>query len=134
KLLLPCLGSILLLFAACKKDHDCPSSPSGSSDGQDWPPQVGFWSLPQQDSIVDAEYDRVHDRIVVVTANANRLAVIDPASHSVSPVDLDLAPQCVSVDPSGNTAVVGHDGWITTVDLNAATVISVQAIPCDVWD
>lgn len=123
-------ASILLLLSACKKEQDCPSSPEGPSA----PPQIGFWSLPQQDSIVDAEYDRVHDRIVVVTANANRLAVIDPATHSVSSVDLNLAPQCVSVDPSGNTAVVGHNGWITTVDLNDATVTSVRTIPCNVWD
>jgi hypothetical protein len=123
-------ASVLLLLSACKKDRDCPASPGGPST----PPQIGFWSLPQQDSIVDAEYDRVHDRIVVVTANANRLAVIDPATRSVSTVELNLAPQCVSVDPSGNTAVVGHNGWITTVDLNDVTVTSVRTIPCNVWD
>jgi hypothetical protein len=127
-------GTTLLLLCACQKEHDCPSTPSGSSDGPNGPPQIGFWSLPQQDSIVDAEYDRVHDRIVAVTANANRLAVIDPVAHSVSPVDLNLAPHCVSVDPTGNTAVVGHNGWITVVDLNTATVTSVYPIACDVWD
>lgn len=123
----------LLVLGACKKEEDCsPNTPSLGGTGE--PPQIGFWSLAQQDSIVDAEYDRAHDRMVVVTANADRLVIIDPITRTETPVDLNLDPNCVSVDPAGDLAVVGHNGWISLVDLNTATVSHVYPMTCNVWD
>lgn len=84
--------------------------------------------------VVDAEYDRVNDVIVTVSANPSRLNVIDPATGSVRSVALALSPTSVSVGPSGTHAAVGHDGYVTYVSLATPSVVSTRPVPIDVLD
>lgn len=81
---------------------------------------------------VDAAYAKPTDRLVLVSANPNRLHIVDPNSRTDTVVPLNAPPLSLSVRPDGAQAAVGHDGWVTLVDLNAASVQKVIAVPTDV--
>ena len=85
--------------------------------------------------VLDAEFSSSQNRIVAVSAiPTNRLHVYDPESQSGIGVDLPLTPTCVSVSPDGLFAAVGHDGWITYVDLQAGAVLNSFAVSAVVHD
>lgn len=90
------------------------------------------WSLDHL--VLDAEYDRNSDVVVTVSADPARLHVIDPVGRSVSSVDLPLTPANVSVSPDGSHAAVGHDAFVSHVDLSSLVVLETHPIPVDVWD
>jgi hypothetical protein len=72
--------------------------------------------------VVDAEYSRPLDRIVLISDDTSGLSILDPETGDELEVDLPVAPMSVSVSPNGLQAVVGHDGWVSVVDLVTATV------------
>ncbi|MGE5551562.1 MAG: PKD domain-containing protein [Bacteroidota bacterium] len=92
------------------------------------PTPVGS-SRPLGFHVVDAEYSRQRDRIIIVASEPYRgsnnywLHIYDPATGNDTPVKLDMHPNCVSVSPDGLYAAVGHDGGITLVDLVAGSVL-----------
>ncbi|WP_373044772.1 PKD domain-containing protein [Vulgatibacter sp.] len=67
--------------------------------------------------LVDAEYDRAHDKLVAVSAAPNLLHVIDPSTLEEASLALPKAPLSVSIAPGGATAAVGHDGSLSIVRL-----------------
>jgi hypothetical protein len=75
------------------------------------------WKLPHD--VVHAEYDRVHDRIVAVSASPRAgLWILDPASETEVEVPLpDGPPRGVGIAPDGAAAVVPRMGAATLVDL-----------------
>jgi hypothetical protein len=83
---------------------------------------------------VDAEYSRSLDRIVMVSASPAALHIYDPVGGTDQSVALNLAPQCVSVSPDGKFAAVGHNAWISYVDLSTATLVRTVAVTADVGD
>lgn len=81
----------------------------------------------------DAEIDSARNRIVSLLSD--KLNIIDVATANVTTIDLPLVGAAVSVAPDGNSAVVGHDGWVSHVDLAIGTVINtwpVAAVTGDV--
>jgi hypothetical protein len=71
--------------------------------------------------VIDAEYDRSLDRIVMVGSYpANRLYVYDGATGAEKSVALANVPTAVSVSPDGLKAAVGHVGKVSVVDLTTA--------------
>jgi hypothetical protein len=85
--------------------------------------------------VLDAEYSASLERIVAVsTTPSNQLHVYDPLNQTDVPVALSLPPTCVGVSPNGLLAAVGHDAWVTLVDLTTATVINVFAVPAIAFD
>lgn len=81
---------------------------------------------------VDAAYSAALDKMIVVSAFPNELHIYDPSSMMDSFIPLILPPFAVSVAPDGEHAAVGHDGWISYVDLQAQTVLQVFPIVTDV--
>jgi len=81
---------------------------------------------------VDAAYAKAIDRLVLVSANPNRLHIVDVGARNDTVVQLNAPPLSVSVQPDGSMAAVGHDGWVTLVDLRAASVTKVYTVPTDV--
>ena len=73
--------------------------------------------------VVDAEYSAALERMVMVSAAPNRLHVFDPLTAVDVPVDLPITPTSVSVSPDGLFAAVGHDGWVSYVDLSAGGLV-----------
>jgi hypothetical protein len=91
-----------------------------------------LWALEHR--VVDAEYDRNEDVIVTVASNPNRLYKMDPETRTAQSVDLSLAPGCVSIRPDGVYAAVGHDGFVSYVDLSAMSVERTYAVTTDAVD
>ncbi|MFN0241621.1 MAG: hypothetical protein ACKVWV_01900 [Planctomycetota bacterium] len=85
--------------------------------------------------ILDAEYSASLERIVAVSAAPqNRLHIYDPIAQSGVAVPLSLPPLCVGVSPDGLRAAVGHDAWVTIVDLTTATVLNTYSVPAIAFD
>lgn len=82
----------------------------------------------------DAEYSDALERIIMVSASPNQLHLYDPVAHTEKIVDLVLAPTSVSVAPDGLTAAVGHDAWVTHVDLANGAVLKTYEVSADALD
>jgi len=84
--------------------------------------------------IIDAEYDRINDVIVIVSENPNELRVFDPSENSFTSVPLNLPPSSISVRLDGNNAVVGHNGWFSFVNLSTMQLENSYAVTANVHD
>jgi hypothetical protein len=74
--------------------------------------------------VVDAEYDKVHDRIIVVKDNPPALLKLDPVQKTVDSLVLNYSPNCVSVKMDGQAAAVGHNSRVSLIDLNNMTIVN----------
>ncbi len=77
--------------------------------------------LPNE--VVDAEYARATDLLVYVSSDS-KLNIYHPDTKTLSSVELSYVPLCVSVSPDGTKAVVGHNSYVTYVDLMAGAVLT----------
>lgn len=84
--------------------------------------------------VIDAEFSQASGIIVTVSANPSQLNIIDVETARVSHVALALAPTCVAVRSDGLYAAVGHDGYISYVDLTTKTVLRSYAVTTTVLD
>ncbi len=84
--------------------------------------------------VIDAEYSKVNDVMVYVSATPSALNIYDVSSGTIESIPLSFSPTSVSVSPDGATAAVGHDARITYVDLNTVSVIKTMNVSCDVLD
>jgi len=84
--------------------------------------------------VVDAEYHAATNRLVIVSANPSRLHIVDPETRATRSVDLPQVPNAVSIRRDGAFAAVGHNAWISYVDLAAGTVDRVYPATTDVID
>ncbi|QRO01308.1 hypothetical protein JRI60_20925 [Archangium violaceum] len=84
--------------------------------------------------VLDAEYSKSLDRVVMVAADPNTLYVYDPATHTEKSVALPLAPTAVSVAPDGKFAAVGHDAYISYVDLSTPALLKSIPVSADAFD
>ncbi|MBX2798200.1 MAG: putative metal-binding motif-containing protein [Myxococcales bacterium] len=72
--------------------------------------------------ITDIDHDDVNDLLVISSAEEQALVIRDLQTAADVRIDLPLIPDAVSVSPQGGSAVVGHDGWVSEVDLLTGTV------------
>jgi chitinase len=84
--------------------------------------------------VLDAEYSRALDRIVMVSEAPNRLSIYDPSSHGSVNVGLPRVPRNVSVSPDGHYAAVGHDALISYVDLRQGVLVKTLDLTADPAD
>ncbi|HPE60170.1 MAG: hypothetical protein KDI15_13085 [Thiothrix sp.] len=84
--------------------------------------------------VLDAEYSRTLDRLVMVATNPNRLYVRDPASGDEAALDLPQVPTSVSVSPDGLSAAVAHDAWVSLVDLEQGVLKRTWPVSSDSVD
>lgn len=84
--------------------------------------------------VVDAEYSKPLNRIVSISGNPDRLNIYDPVTRTDTVVALSLTPNAVSIGPKGLFAAVGHDGWISYVDLTSGTLVKTFPVSTDVID
>lgn len=90
--------------------------------------------LKIRERVVDAEYSAGLDRIVHVASQPDRLYTFDAHTYERGKVDLPLAPTAVSVAPDGLFAAVGHNGWISYVDLTSNSLVKTFPVATDVLD
>lgn len=85
--------------------------------------------------VTDAEYSDTLDKIVIASNEpSNRLCIVDPISKATDFVDLPLSSSCVSIDPTGYLAAVGHDGYLSLIDLETISLLEVFPVSTDVFD
>jgi hypothetical protein len=88
--------------------------------------------------VIDAEWSEALDLLVAVSETPPRLHLYDPRTRTSSSVDLPVTPSSVSVAPppaaGAPIAVVGHDGFITVVDLAARSVVKSIPVSLPVGD
>ncbi len=94
----------------------------GSSEASD----AGASILPY--TVVAAAYSRAVDDIVIVTDTGNALHLVDPHTLADVSIALPTAPASVAVSPDGTHAAVGHNGFISYVDLMAQTVTATWSV------
>lgn len=86
--------------------------------------------------VIDAEYSRHLNRIVSVSSiPLKQLHIFNPVSGDQLTVDLPLDPHSVSIAPDGKHAAVGHDGWISYIDLIIPELVKtypVSTYPADI--
>jgi hypothetical protein len=85
-------------------------------------------------ALVDAEYSTALDRFIIVSTAPPQLHVHDPATGTEAVVNLATAPMSVSVEPGGMRASVGHDGAVTIVNLQTASIAATYSVPVAVTD
>ena len=79
----------------------------------------------------DAGFDANQQRIVTVLSD--QLFIVSP-DGTETPVQLPTNATAVSVSPDGRTAAVAHDGWVSHVDLDAASVIDTIGVAANLGD
>lgn len=82
--------------------------------------------------VIDAAFSPSLGVIVAVSDSPNSLDLISPESGDVVSIPLPLAPSCVSVAPSGRFAAVGHNAWVSYVDLTTRAVTKTIPVSTDV--
>ena len=81
-----------------------------------------------------ARYSRAIDKLLLIASAPNQLHLYDPASQKDVALDLKLEPRCLDVSSDGLFAAVGHDAWVSYVDLAAAKVLAVWPITATAGD
>jgi Putative binding domain, N-terminal len=92
--------------------------------------KTGLTRLPY--NVAGATYDKPLDKLILISANPNELHLYDARSQSDQIVPLPKAPLSVSVRPDGAYAAVGHDGWVSYVNLQSGTIEKVFSVITDV--
>jgi hypothetical protein len=87
-------------------------------------------SLPYQ--VKDADFSTPLNAVIAVSDSPPQLQIYEPESNTTFSVNLPLTPNCVSVSPDGLRAVVGHNAWISEVDLSTRTLVRTIPIAADV--
>lgn len=87
---------------------------------------------PVSYSVLATGYSKALDRLVTISTSPAALHIVNPATLDEQMVSLVLKPLSVSVRPDGLQAAVGHDGWISIVDLQTAAVVKIIPIITDV--
>ena len=82
---------------------------------------------------ISAAYAKSINKMILISANPNQLHIVDPTTRRNIAVRLDSPPLSLSVRADGTQAAVGHDGWITLVDLATASIVKVISVPTDVY-
>jgi hypothetical protein len=82
--------------------------------------------------VAGAEYSQALDGVVLIASNPNELHIYDPVGGSDQIVPLPKPAFFVSVSPDGLTAAVGHDGWVSVVNLSTATITAIMQVFTDV--
>lgn len=77
--------------------------------------------------VIDAEFSAALNAIVAIADNPSQLHVYNPDTKELGAVNLQLPPRCLSISPDGLKAVVGHNGWVSSIDL--ATLTLLKTIP-----
>ena len=89
---------------------------------------------PLAHRVLDAEYSKTLDAIVMIDEGPNALYVYDPVAKTEKQVLLPLAASSVSVSPDGLFAAVGHNAYVSYVNLTTGTLVTSLPVAADVGD
>jgi uncharacterized protein (TIGR03437 family) len=99
------------------------------------PAAVRAQVIPLRFQVNDAEYSRQLNRVVMVSGFPASLVLFDPdTGQETGSVAMARVPTCVSISLDGLSAVVGHDGFVSVVDLARPALVRTFAVPADILD
>ena len=84
--------------------------------------------------VTDAKHNRITDKLVMISAETDKLYVFDTADFSITELALPPKPQALSISPDGQFAAVGHDNLISYIDLKNLTLLKILPMNTDVSD
>lgn len=87
--------------------------------------------LPLSYRVRSADYSKSLDRMVLLSEEPAELHLVNPQTSEERVVPLRFKGLSVVVDATGNTAAVGHEGWISLVDLVGGAVTREYAVVTD---
>lgn len=76
---------------------------------------------------LEARYSRGLDRLVIIATNPNALKIVDPFTGNIKTVILPTAVRSLQLSADGKLAAVLHEGALSLVDLQAATLVRTSA-------
>jgi hypothetical protein len=76
---------------------------------------------------LDTRYSRGLDRLVTVATNPNALKIVDPFTGGIKTVMLPVAVKSLQLSGDGKLAAVLHEGIVSLVDLQTATLVRSSA-------
>jgi hypothetical protein len=121
------MGKILLATILLFSLYSCEND---SSDSE----KIKEEKITLQTNVIDAEYSKQTDQLVYVSSNPAQVNIFDCNTESLKKITLAYTPTCISISQNGNTAVVGHDGHITHVNLKNPSIIQTYDISCSALD
>lgn len=84
-------------------------------------------------SVVAAAFSRQKNLILAI--DSVNLYITNPDSvASAKTISLSKRPQCLSVCTNGKKAALGHDGFISIINLDTRSLDTTIPIPCNVYD
>lgn len=118
------IGILFLTLLSCTKDSVDPIVITDPNPN----------SILLKTDVIDAEYSKSKEILVYISSNPSSLTVFNTNSDQSESIPLDYTPTCVSISQDGETAVVGHNGRITYVNLTTKTALKSYAISCIALD
>ncbi len=115
-------GILLILVLGCTKESNFQKTNTN--------PNI----IALKTDVIDAEYSKSKELLVYISSNPSTLTVFNVNSEKTESIPLNYIPTCISISQDGETAVVGHDGHITYVNLTTKTLINSYAISCNALD
>lgn len=115
-------GILAFLMLSCEKDSFVPIINTNPN------------SILLETDVVDAEYSKSKESLIYVSTNPSSLTIFNTNSEKSESIPLNYTPTCVSVSQDGETAVVGHNGHITYVNLTTKAIITSYSISCIALD
>lgn len=85
-------------------------------------------------NVIDAEYSKKTDQLVYISSNPAQVNIFNSNTETLQKISLAYDPTCISISQNGLTAVVGHDGHITHVNLKNPSIIQTYVISCSALD
>jgi hypothetical protein len=85
-------------------------------------------------NVIDAEFSKSLNRLVIVTSEPNELRVCNTADNTMRTLALNKTPKCISISPDGKKAAVGYDGAMSYIDLNSVSEISYNTVAANAFD
>lgn len=84
--------------------------------------------------VIDAEYSKTKDQLVFVSSNPSKITIYNTSTANTDDIPLIYTPTCVSISQDGETAVVGHDGHISYINLRTKSIIKTYSVSCYALD
>ncbi|HPY39632.1 MAG TPA: PKD domain-containing protein [Thiolinea sp.] len=84
--------------------------------------------------VIDADYSKGLDKLVMISSTPNQLHIYDAVANTEQTVTLPLAPTSVSIAPDGLYAAVGHDAYVSYIDLKNAKLVKNLPVATKVLD
>ena len=99
-----------------------------NSKGENTQVAIGLLNFVEEKWLIDnagftdAVYDINQD--VIVAVYRTDFHVIDPVAETISTLILPESANCVAISPDGTKAVVGHNHYVTHIDMTTKTILN----------